>query len=53
MLETVHHRVQVLQRAGKPEREVIDAPPTAQFDKKWAPGYATAAEFVSSIYPML
>ncbi len=53
MLATVRDRVQKLKTAGRGEKEVVAAKPTADLDAAWGKGFTQADAFVSIVYNTL
>lgn len=50
MITTVRDRVQAMAKAGKSEREIVAAHPTAEFDARWGHGRVAADAFVHEVY---
>jgi cyclase len=53
MLVTVRDRVQKLKAAGRTEKEVVAAKPTADLDPAWGKGFVQPDEFVTIVYNTL
>ena len=53
MLATVRDRVQKQKMAGRTEKEVVAAKPTAEFDAAWGKGFIQPDAFVSLVYNTL
>ena len=53
MLVTVRDRVQKLKAAGRTEKEVVAAKPTADLDPAWGKGFVQPDEFVAIVYNTL
>jgi glyoxylase-like metal-dependent hydrolase (beta-lactamase superfamily II) len=53
MLATVRDRVQKLKAAGRTEKEVVAAKPTADLDPAWGKGFVQPDEFVTIVYNTL
>jgi glyoxylase-like metal-dependent hydrolase (beta-lactamase superfamily II) len=53
MLATVRDRVQKQKMAGRTEKEVVAAKPTADFDAAWGKGFIQPDAFVSLVYNTL
>jgi cyclase len=53
MLVTVRDRVQKLKAAGRIEKEVVAAKPTADLDPAWGKGFVQPDEFVTIVYNTL
>lgn len=50
MITRVRGRVQAMAKAGKSEREIIAAHPTAEFDARWGHGHVAPDAFVDEVY---
>lgn len=50
MITSVRNRVQAMAKAGKSEREIVAAHPTAEFDARWGHGHVAPAAFVDEVY---
>jgi cyclase len=53
MLVTARDRVEKLKTAGRTEKEVVAAKPTADLDAAWGKGFVQPDAFVSSVYSTL
>ena len=53
MLATVRERVQKMKTAGRTEKEVVAAKPTAEFDAAWGTGLIQPDAFASIVYNTL
>ena len=53
MLVTVRDRVQKLKAAGRSEKEVVAAKPTADLDPAWGHGITQPGAFVAIVYSAL
>jgi glyoxylase-like metal-dependent hydrolase (beta-lactamase superfamily II) len=53
MLATVRDRVQKQKTAGRTEKDVVAAKPTAEFDAAWGKGFIQPDAFVSIVYNTL